>query len=629
MMLNTISMRTRIYLLILPLLFLLIALSVFLNYGFYKEWKNSQGVQQQGEKQFLVSDFIHEFQKERAKSVLFSNKAIERSELETQRTIVTKALENLKNSITKDEDDLIKITEGVSSIRKLVDENSAASAFVPIFKDTIAYCISIEVKLFQNVNFNGIETSYSSLAIFEKAKENMGQLRARMNSVFGQNAPLNSKDLDSISGLRAGITANLESPGLQLSSDGKTVVEKILSSSEWKNILSQYDVMVEKSTVGNYGINSKDFSEAITAQINNVFEVFKSEHKFITNKLEANSINAKKNFTYAAIVLMIILGVTGFISWKVTNTLNFQLTSVIEELNQSTPQLTDSASSLSGLSSGLSSSATEQAAAIQETASSLEEVSGMISKNAENSSTAKASSSTSLLHVQNGQASISNMLIAIEDIDKNNQSLNEFIKNNNKDLAEIVHVIGDISEKTKVINDIVFQTKLLSFNASVEAARAGEQGKGFAVVAEEVGNLAQMSGNAASEIKSLLENSMDKVNAIVLNTKSQVEKLTGEGQHRIHSGLTQAKDCNLALSNIHSSVVQVENLITEVAIASAEQSKGIEEVNKAMSQIDQATHQNSVSSQQVSTNADQILQLSGSIKTTSDKLVKLLYGKAA
>jgi methyl-accepting chemotaxis protein len=74
------------------------------------------------------------------------------------------------------------------------------------------------------------------------------------------------------------------------------------------------------------------------------------------------------------------------------------------------------------------------------------------------------------------------------------------INYSNEQMSEIVKVIQEIETKTKVINDIVFQTKLLSFNASVEAARAGEQGKGFAVVAEEVGNLAQMSGNAAKEI---------------------------------------------------------------------------------------------------------------------------------
>ncbi|MHA0111674.1 methyl-accepting chemotaxis protein, partial [Klebsiella pneumoniae] len=77
----------------------------------------------------------------------------------------------------------------------------------------------------------------------------------------------------------------------------------------------------------------------------------------------------------------------------------------------------------------------------------------------------------------------------------------------NSQLQSISNIIGEISAKTNIINDIVFKTQLLSFNASIEAARAGQHGRGFAVVAEEVGNLAQMSGNAAKEIRALLEDS--------------------------------------------------------------------------------------------------------------------------
>jgi methyl-accepting chemotaxis protein len=246
-----------------------------------------------------------------------------------------------------------------------------------------------------------------------------------------------------------------------------------------------------------------------------------------------------------------------FIGSILVKTLTGQLTSVINELNITTPQLTESSTSMSSLSTQLSSCATEQAAAVQETASSLEEISAMIRRNSDNANNAKSSSTTSLQSVKSGQIAVANMLTAMEEINQNNDSFNSFMTKNNEELSEMVKVITNISDKTKVINDIVFQTKLLSFNASVEAARAGEQGKGFAVVAEEVGNLAQMSGNAANEISGLLAESIIKVNNIVNSTKSQVQLLVNDGKDKIKSGIEKANECNSALTEINNTVASV------------------------------------------------------------------------
>lgn len=331
--------------------------------------------------------------------------------------------------------------------------------------------------------------------------------------------------------------------------------------------------------------------------------------------------------TKLSIGIMIISFIVSIaIGFLLVKTLTAQLENVITELNVSTPKLADSANSMSSLSSELSSCATEQAAAVQETASSLEEISAMIRRNSDNANNAKSSSGDSLRSVKNGQGAVTNMLGAMNEINRNNDLFEEFMKKNNEELAQMVQVITAISEKTKVINDIVFQTKLLSFNASVEAARAGEQGKGFAVVAEEVGNLAQMSGTAATEIKGLLDESVVKVNGIVNSTKNQVSKLIDEGKEKIKIGIERAKECDVALNEINATVSSVESLVAEVAHASGEQSQGIEEVNKAMGQIDEVTNQNTVASENVSENANQVMQLSSSIKSSSEKLNILLNG---
>ena len=615
MALSRLSLRLKTYLLIFPLLFLVTLLGISLTHTYYKNWNAASSLVAQYEKQSILSSFIHEFQKERAKSVLFSNKAIDKKELDEQRSLVDRILNNISHH-----------QESVKSIRKSVDEGSASKIFAPMFKVQISKVILEQVALYASVHFNGMESKFSSLAIFEKAKESMGQLRARMNAIFGQNTALNSKDLDGISELRTGIISNLESPGLQISEEGKKQVQKILTSPEWEDIIKKYNVVVEKSTEGNFGINAKDFSDAITTQINNVYDVIKFEQNALSSKLNAEVEAARLSFFLALSILLLIVLTTAVVSWKFTNTLNEQLSTVIAELNKSTPELADSATTMSSLSAELSSCATEQASAIQETASSLEEIFGMITRNAENSNIAKKSSEQSLIYVDNGQSSVNNMLRAMESINKNNEAFNDFIVMNNRDLEEIVKVIADISDKTKVINDIVFQTKLLSFNASVEAARAGEQGKGFAVVAEEVGNLATMSGNAANEIKGLLEGSITKVNQIVVSTKEQVSRLTKEGQEGIKSGIERAQECTSALSEINSAVARVGDLVSEVAVASSEQSKGVEEINKAMGQIDQVTQQNTAASESVSTSAEQVMQLSGSIKSSSERLRDLVFG---
>jgi methyl-accepting chemotaxis protein len=335
---------------------------------------------------------------------------------------------------------------------------------------------------------------------------------------------------------------------------------------------------------------------------------------------------AKKSNLIITVTLIISFILSMVIGLKISSAINTQLSSVINELNITTPELSNSSAHMSNLSSELSSCATEQAAAVQETASSLEEISAMINRNTDHANNAKNSSRESLAAVKKGLSAVSNMLKSMEEIDHNNKIFNTFIEKNNKELSEMVTVITNISEKTKVINDIVFQTKLLSFNASVEAARAGEQGKGFAVVAEEVGNLAVMSGNAANEIKGLLDESIIKVNNIVKGTKVEVEKLMKVGIESVQVGTSRAQECNASLNEINDNVLNVESIVSEVADASVEQSKGIEEVTKAMVQIDEVTTQNTLASQKVSASANQTNNLSETIKVSASNLQKFLNG---
>ena len=277
----------------------------------------------------------------------------------------------------------------------------------------------------------------------------------------------------------------------------------------------------------------------------------------------------------------------------------------------------------------LSAATTEQAAALQETVSSIDEVNAMVAKNAENAKNSEISSIESRDKAVIGQQAVQEMIHAIEDINQNNIEMTKAIEESNQELSDIVKLISEIGNKTKVINDIVFQTKLLSFNASVEAARAGEHGKGFAVVAEEVGKLAQMSGNAAKDISLLLDNSVKKVETIVMSTKQRVEALVSKGSKKVEAGTLTAKRCNVALEEIAASVEKVRMMVGEISTASQEQALGVQEITRAMSELDQVTQQNNVVSQQTAAASQHLADQAHIVYGIADELVQVVKGTHA
>lgn len=289
-----------------------------------------------------------------------------------------------------------------------------------------------------------------------------------------------------------------------------------------------------------------------------------------------------------------------------SRTLAAQLREMAKGLSDNSSEVNDVSHKLAESSNLLSSSATEQAAALQETVASIDEVSAMVAKNADNAKRSQEISAGSAETAQKGKAAVGDMIKSIDEINTSNQQIVQQVEEGNRQISDIVKVITEIGNKTKVINDIVFQTKLLSFNASVEAARAGEHGKGFAVVAEEVGNLAQMSGNAAKEISQMLESSIAKVDLIVNETKTRVERLTSMSKEKVQVGTVTAQRCGEVLDEIVRSVGEVNVMVSEIATASKEQAQGVSEINKAMNQLDQVTQANASSSQDAAASAEQL-----------------------
>jgi methyl-accepting chemotaxis protein len=152
-------------------------------------------------------------------------------------------------------------------------------------------------------------------------------------------------------------------------------------------------------------------------------------------------------------------------------------------------------------------------------------------------------------------------------------------------MNEVVDTMEAITRSSRKIADIIgvidgiaFQTNILALNAAVEAARAGEQGRGFAVVASEVRSLAQRSAGAAREIKSLIDDSVGKV----------------------ESGGRLVGDAGQTMEEIVASIERVTGIMADITVANEEQSSGIEQVNRAITRLDQTTQQNAALAEEAS-----------------------------
>ena len=248
--------------------------------------------------------------------------------------------------------------------------------------------------------------------------------------------------------------------------------------------------------------------------------------------------------------------------------MNDSLARVVSQVRTGTDTVATASSQISAGNVDLSSRTEEQASSLEETASSMEELTSTVKQNAENARQAnQLVSSTAEIATKGGDV-----------------------------VGQVVDTMASIRESSRKIADIIgvidgiaFQTNILALNAAVEAARAGEQGRGFAVVATEVRNLAQRSASAAKEIKSLIEDSVSKVEA--------------GGQLVDEAGKT--------MDEIVGSVKRVTDIMSEIAAASAEQSSGIEQVNQAIVQMDTVTQQNAAMVEQVASAAESLNEQAG------------------
>ncbi len=239
------------------------------------------------------------------------------------------------------------------------------------------------------------------------------------------------------------------------------------------------------------------------------------------------------------------------------HTMQARLANSVMTIDTSSHAVNSAAQEVKAGGTDLASRTEQQAASLEETAASMEQLTATVKQNAEYAHSANTLAADASRVAEEGDGIVG-----------------QFVET----MTHISDSAGKINEIIGVIESIAFQTNILALNAAVEAARAGEQGRGFAVVASEVRGLAQRSSTAAREIKALIETS-------------------GE---RVEAGRALAGKAGETMQRVGSAIRRVTDVVGGIATASAEQSRGIDQISAAVTQMDEVTQQNAALVEQAS-----------------------------
>jgi len=347
---------------------------------------------------------------------------------------------------------------------------------------------------------------------------------------------------------------------------------------------------------------------SITTSIDDYVETLSLNFDTISEKTIKDSDRTYKVTLMQTIVTSLVASLIAiFVSIFMSNKLVRNFTNITNRVAEASGQVSAASQSLSSSAEQLSADAQSQASAIVETSAAVTEIARAVDANVNASESATQMSEEIHNLSQKTKGLMGDLSNAMKSILESNQRI-----------ENLVRIIGEIGEKTEIIDEIVFKTQLLSFNASVEAERAGEHGRGFAVVAQEVGNLAQMSGKAATEIASIVKASI-----------READQVSAENKTRVVSGDKLALQTQDQMNDVITKIEDVLNANKMIVTASKEQRSGLEQVSVSMENLNLITQKSANMSEETSSSSDELKGQSGSLMDLVDELRFIVNGNRA
>ena len=508
-----------------------------------------------------ASEIITEIQKERGKSNLFINGAVQKDEIFNQRkktdTMTGAYLKSLQEAVIsgKIRNEAVRKLSAINTLRTGVDRKSSMNQSFTDYTHLIECIIDTQTAAIRAKTTGGIGKRLAGLALLEEARESAAKLRGLMGGLLSANRPLSESEFNDVMEFRSSVYANLESPALSLSDASAQSIRTLFESQPWTEVSMAFRTIVKNADKGNFGIDSKRFFTTATQQVDDIHNLSSTEMALIEKSIENLRMSAWNSVSWNFGLLVGSILAISFISWIIGRSIARPVAKIAGSLSQISGEMVTASTQISASGKELSDGAAAQAAAVEQTSSSMEEISSMTKLNADNAQKANTL-----------------MIEAKQEVDLANNAMESVTRS----MVEISGASEEISKIINTIDEIAFQTNLLSLNAAVEAARAGEAGAGFAVVADEVRNLALKASEAAKNTSALIYETVNIVkngDVLVLSTNEGFKKVALKA-------------------------TKVAELVNEIAAASSEQALGIEQMNQTIEEIDRVVQQNSASAEE-------------------------------
>lgn len=406
---------------------------------------------------------------------------------------------------------------------------------------------------------------------------------------------------------------------LGLHSDNLKRIETIKENSKLiEERLAEVWTWIERRAQAGSTVEVGDPKQGVTLDVNKLNDISKPADEvnqlFMTitelnanlGKEAAQTVREQINQAKQRVIFLGLLGVVALmaVSLFVSIRASRRLTKIGLALEKGSGEVAASSQQLASAAEELSSSAQSQASALEQASASLEQISGMVESNSKNAE------QSHLLATQVEEKS----LASDKQIKALASSMDEILRSNER-IEKLVKLIEEIGEKTEVIDEIVFQTRLLSFNASVEAERAGEHGRGFAVVAQEVGNLAQMSGQSAVQISSIVKSAVREAGEVASGNKQRV--------------LEGVEQCQTSVQKIDEVVQSVKRILAsseQILQACREQSTGLKQISASVESLNQSTQSTAATAEESSAASHSLFQQSDSLRQSVGVLKVIVDG---